>query len=232
MNKSHAVRGHGLIRSNAGRHKPEVDKFPVSWRHKIIHPANVVFHRLDDGNFLASKFIPWPLCLWRLSVFVLPAAFACTTSVYAAPASQPVTVKDYFLRLPDKYFEITQAQRKDLIGNENPHSIVDLKHDYLYAGGDGAQPNLTVALFRYHGVVTVAVLDGGYDPNIPTLDFLRFRDEHWINVTRRILPLPFDNRLAYFLPRRGTIIRVRNSRGRGVYNLLWKQGRFFVGQPQ
>ncbi len=168
----------------------------------------------------------------RFGVFVLLAALASIAPIHAAPASQPVTVKDYFLRLPGKYFEVTQAQRKDFIGAGDPRSVVDIQHDYLYMGGDGAQPDLTVALFRSHGSVTVAVLDGGYDPNIPTLDFLRYRDGHWLNVTRRVLPLPFNNRLAYFLPRHGTAIRVCNSRGRTVYTLLWKQGRFHLDLPQ
>ena len=174
----------------------------------------------------ASGFNPWLLCLFvRLGVVGY-------VPVHAAPAAQPVTVTDYFLRLPPKYFEITQAQRKDMAGDENSHKILDVKHDYLYVGGDGAQPSLTVALFRSHGIVTVAVLDSGYDPNIPTLDFLRYQNGRWLNVTRHVLPLPFDYRLAYFLPRRGTTIRVCNSRGRTVYNLLWKQGRFHLGLSQ
>ena len=229
MSRSHEGRRHGL---KAHGLKPEAGKCPVSQRQKTIFARSFFFLRFfflcrrDTGRFLASEFVPL-----RFGVFVLLAALASVVPVPAASASQPMTVKDYFLRLPNKYFEVTQAQRKDFISAGNPHSIVDIKHDYLYMGGDGVQPNLTVALFRYHEVVTVAVLDGGYDPNIPTLDFLRYRGGHWLNVTRHVLPLPFDNRLDYFLPRRGTTIRVCNSRGCTVYNLLWRQGRFRLGLP-
>ena len=169
------------------------------------------------------------LLLWSAAILT-PASQAQSRPSAASPSAPPASVVDYFLALPQRYFEITRSEQEDsLLGkNRGDHLVIDTKNDYLYFPGDGAQPPLTVALFRSHGRVTVAVLDGGYDPAVPTLDFLRFSHGRWLNVTQSVLPLPFDNRSTYVLPRHGTTILVRSSRGTPVYSLHWRNENFVV----
>jgi hypothetical protein len=148
----------------------------------------------------------------------------------------PQTVADYFLLLPNRYIgeAETQGDRRDMLSASG--AICDVKHDYLLSQGDGAQPMLSVVLFRHGKKVTVAVLNGGYDPPKPTLDFLRYDGKHWTNVTKQILPsdaVPEPNdydRLTYQLPRYGTTIHVLNSVGTKEFDLVWHGGRF-IQQP-
>ena len=173
---------------------------------------------------------PWKNILWVIGVVPLFSTWSAISTAQAQSAP-PATVVDYFLRLPHHYFEGTRTELKDSIfGKEQAKNlIVDTKNYYIYFPGDEAQSDLTVTLFRDHGRILVAVLDGGYDPAIPTLDFLRYDHKRWVNVTKSVLPLPFNNRLTYILPRYGTMIQVRDGHGGTVYDLQWRRGRFHVG---
>jgi hypothetical protein len=42
----------------------------------------------------------------------------------------------------------------------------------------------------------------------------------------QLLPLPFNRRYEYKLPRIVTTIEVTTARGAKVYNLVWKGGKF------
>jgi len=151
-------------------------------------------------------------------------------------AKAPRTVLDYFLLLPrNRYFERamhTPAQRLQWLRGTRPHSVVDIANDYIFSIGDGAQPPLTVALFRFRGRVTVAVLAEWEDGR---LDFLRFERGEWRNVTRQVLPIAYSAKHFYAIPRRGTTIQVLSGRDwtaerkpprRHLYDLVWKNGRF------
>lgn len=50
--------------------------------------------------------------------------------------------------------------------------------------------------------------------------------EEWRDVTQATLPVPFDPKLVYELPRFGTTINVMNERGGKVYELVWTNGSF------
>jgi len=161
---------------------------------------------------------------------VLLVGGVCAAPLTQAQSAPPASVVDYYLRLPHRYFEITQAERENgLLGtHRGPDTVVDTKNDYIYSPGDAAQPTLTVALFRDRGRVLVAVLADACEDAPQSLDFLRYSHGQWVNVTKSVLPLPFNNRLTYLLPRRGTTIRVRDAQGGRVYDLQWKNGRFHV----
>lgn len=143
---------------------------------------------------------------------------------------KPKTVVDYFMLLPQRrFFEIEKSERKKwLYGIKE--SVVDTKNDYLRMQGDGAQGSLQVALFRYKGRVLVAVyneIEGG------SLHFLRYENEHWKDVTKSLLPLPFNPRCTYTLPHHGTTIKVTRGNsfdyrgdGKKLYDLAWSKGRF------
>jgi len=102
--------------------------------------------------------------------------------------------------------------------------------------GDGAQGTLQVALFRYQGRVLVAVRN---EADMGFLDFLRYENGRWKNVTKAVLPVPFNERYIYTLPRYGTVIKVttrddiyddteRKPKVKRVYDLLWVRGKFKV----
>ena len=151
--------------------------------------------------------------------------------VRAVKPVQPKTVVDYFLLLPQRYFEGSPSDLLSASGKTR-RPIVDVGHDYILAPGGDAQPTLNVVLFRHNERVLVAVLDGGYDPPIPTLDFLRYEHRHWKKVTKQVLPQdawpdPYQH-WTYTLPRHGTTIEVTDSGGAQVFDLVWRDGRFHI----
>ncbi len=100
--------------------------------------------------------------------------------------------------------------------------------------------SLTLAVFRHLGHDTIAVVYGGYDPSVPKLYFYRYRTGHWIDITRSVMPSrvwhfvelneaddgDYNNRSDYVLPRRGTIIVLRDQAGLIKYRLKWRNGCF------
>ena len=176
------------------------------------------------------KVAPPPRCL-IVCLLLLACAGVCAAAPPVTLRPTPKTVADYFLLLPNKYFEwYSLAQRRAWLADKS--TVLDIKNDYLYAHGDGAQGGLCVVLFRHAGRVVVAVQSEGYDPPEPTVDFLRFEHGRWTNVTKQVLDADdagdFDPclRNTVQLPRHGTTIHVLNSVGVQQYDLLWKNGRF------
>jgi hypothetical protein len=102
--------------------------------------------------------------------------------------------------------------------------------------GEAAQPTLYMALFRYKGRVLVGVYadgEGGGD-----LSLLRYENGRWKDVTKALLPVPYNENYIYMIPRYGTTIKVTTGnsednwveygRGKKVYDLVWTQGKFKV----
>ena len=70
--------------------------------------------------------------------------------------AEPVSILDYFLLLPDDTLETPPRHWRQYA---NP---IDKKNGFMRAGGDGAQPNFQVALFRYRdGRPLLAVCQAG-----------------------------------------------------------------------
>ena len=164
-------------------------------------------------------------------------AGAASAKPAASQSGPPKTARDYFLRLPQVYFEMPPAQRKAWL--DGPGGLVDNAHDYVSFPGDGAQARMQMALFRYNGQVLVAVYLEAVDG---LLDFLRYTHGHWRNVTRQVMPVAFSGDNVYELPRYGTRIRVTANKfndetqervsktGRWLYDLVWRQGRLVVSR--
>ena len=114
---------------------------------------------------------------------------------------------------------------------------------YILIPGGDSQGTLNFVVFRHAREVVVAVLDGGYDPATPTLNFLRYERGHWRDVSKEVLPerawedLPrdnsdeLDNHITFRLPRYGTKIEVFDSGGAKEYDLVWRQGKFVLREP-
>lgn len=156
------------------------------------------------------------------------------STAFAAPAAQPPhTVVDFYLLLPSDYFERENDGRhrpKERLAlcSGREEGIVDIPHGYLFAAGDGAQSDLTVCLFkRPDRTYLVGVGQDSHPDLAPFLDFYEYKAGRLHKVTRAVLPVPFNPKLSYQLPRYGTTIRVTNSTGKSIYDLVW-QGRKFT----
>jgi len=157
-------------------------------------------------------------------------------SLAQTQAGRHLTVKDYFLLLPDEYMVIPKDRREQIIQNEL--GTIDVKNGFLSCN-DSAESEVIVAVFKKpDGSHLIAVTyDGeGFDEqkqdivSIFTLNFLRYESGRWKDVTKDTLPLAFDSRLLYKLPRYGTTIAVTNREGRKQYDLVWSGGKFTVKQ--
>lgn len=83
--------------------------------------------------------------------------FLLCSSAYSQP-SAPRTVLDYYLLLPEKYFEANKEQRVKWMLDPKRGAVVDVKNGYLFAPGDGAQTSIWVCLLtRRHRRPLVAV---------------------------------------------------------------------------
>lgn len=162
--------------------------------------------------------------------------------VASAKPAQPKTVLDYFLLLPNKsYFAVplSKSQRKTWLRDRSASikPIVDIKNDYLLFPGDGAQGTIQFAIFRHKGRALVVVRDDFEDGS---LDFLRYESGHWKDVTKQMMPAPYNVRYDYQVPRYGTTIKVTAGRdyfkdtkptrnkGKRLYDLVWVNGTFKV----
>jgi hypothetical protein len=88
-------------------------------------------------SYLIAQHSPAPIMKPSVSLKPLPTA-----------AEKKMTVVDYFLLLPPKFFEGPPADWLDFL--KQPKSgVLDIANGYMSCTGDGAQPRFQVALFRY-----------------------------------------------------------------------------------
>lgn len=160
---------------------------------------------------------------WRAIVV----SFAWTI-LAAGQTSQPVTVLDYYKLLPDKYFEADQNQRINWMLDPKRGAIVDLKNDYLYAPGDGAQSDIYLSLLKKRSGRYLAILK--YHPSdnrdFTNLEFYVYQNGSWTDVTESVLPLEINNSYEYHVPRYCMGIQVNDKSGRWLYDLVWTGEKF------
>jgi hypothetical protein len=161
-----------------------------------------------------------------------------TKSKTAKPATpKPKIVFDYFMLLPQDFFEFPKSHLKSYLYDDSGEAImVDEKNDYLHMWGDAAQASIYMALFRYKGRVLVGVYSDGEGGGI--LNLMRYENGKWRDVTKSMLPVPYNDNYQYIIPRYGTTIKVTTGksegnwqeygRGKKVYGLVWTQGKFKV----
>jgi hypothetical protein len=149
-------------------------------------------------------------------------------------ADAPKNVLEFYKLLPDKYFEADREQRTTTLLDPKQGSIVDIPNGYLYAQGDGAQGSLWVCVFkRPDRSYLMAVKFQPPEDERPTLDFYEWRDGGLQPVERkRVLPVAFDGRLTYQMPRQGRTIKVVARDGKRLYDLTWVGVRFEKRQPE
>jgi hypothetical protein len=146
----------------------------------------------------------------------------------AAQTAEPCTVRDYYLLLPDKYFEANREQRVKWMLDPKRGAVVDTKNGYLLAQGDGAQMSLVVCLFKNHdGTYTIGVDATSWEGDwYSRLNFYHYVNGTFVDVTKSVIPVALPEEHWYELPRYGTTIGVANQKRRHLYDLAWNGRRF------
>jgi hypothetical protein len=162
----------------------------------------------------------------------------------ARAAVEPSNVREFFELLPEKYFVLEGCDRekdKDCKMAREEYlkilpSTVDLKNGYLEGGCDGAQACITMAIFkRPNGTYLIGVAttnEMGSD-----FHFLDYVGGQWRDASNEVPE--FSTKTWYELPRVGTTMPVFErkvtekgsdyevtERGRKLYDLAWKDGKF------
>jgi hypothetical protein len=159
-------------------------------------------------------------------------AFAAGIGTAAAQSPEPKTVADFLLLVPERYMEgYDRHFREEMLRGEHRGVVVDIPNGYIsYDASDNPSGFEFVIFKKSNGGYLVAYSDGAfYEPefgNDSTLFLLSYEGGRWRDVTRATLPVAFDGKLAYKLPRRGRSIEVWDGRGRKFYTLTWRNDRF------
>ena len=171
------------------------------------------------------------------------ALLACLVSHTAAQGKTPKTVRDYFMLLPAKYFSLDCCETA-----KNPKAeylkrylnVEDQANGYLSGHGDAAQEGFAMALFkRPNGSYLIGFYtfgEGGVE-DTPWTVFLNYSDGKWTDVSRTAVKGYNKFKFIYELPRTGTIVKVFEKdengqdwyKGKKLYDLRWKNGRFVKG---
>jgi len=165
-----------------------------------------------------------------LRTLLLVVVGALGAQLIDAQTTQPHTVRDYYLLLPDKYFEANQQQRVKWMLDPKRGAIVDAKHGYLFAPGDGAQMSLVVCLFKNHDGTYTTGVDATYseDSVFSRLSFYHYVNGGLVDVTKSIVPVTLPEEHWYEMPRCGRTIKVATQKRRHLYDLVWNGRRFQV----
>ncbi|SRR6266404_3681172 len=158
-----------------------------------------------------------------LEFFIGLGPYAMYAQTKMPQSTRPQTVVDYYMLLPDKYFEANQEQRLHWMLDPKRGAIVDLKNNYLYAPGDGAQTDIYACLLkRSDGKYLIAVNYNDKNGVFESfLDFYVYHHGRLRDVSSSVMPVAFNKRLFYELPRYGTTIMVTNKSGKKLYDLVW-----------
>lgn len=190
----------------------------------------------------------------RAAVYSLLMLMAVTTAVgqqtaprapKGARTGQPRTVREFFELLPQRYFTLERCVENPTRGNcdraradylKRYLEVEDTANGYMKGSCDGAQSCFHMALFKRPG--------GTYVVGLTTLSevmensyFLEYAGGRWRDVGRQVVP-EYGEDKVYELPRHGTTVEVYENRkvagedyrerGRKLYNLTWRGGRFIT----
>ena len=160
--------------------------------------------------------------LLAIKLAVISLTFTIGTAV------DPKTVLDYYLLLPEKYFEADREQRVKWMLDPKRGAIIDRRNGYLYAPGDGAQTDIYVCLFkRANKRPIVAVKYYESDTQDYThLDFYEYKHGSLVPAANDLIPVKVKEEFKYKLPRFGSSIEVSDRHGKRIYDLVWSGTRF------
>jgi hypothetical protein len=152
----------------------------------------------------------------------------------AAQVKEPTNVRDYFLLVPERFIGYDLSFREQLLRGNLTGTVVDVKNGYIsYKASDNPEA-FEFAIFKKADGKYLAAFSVAYDPDFPDatskLLLLSYENGRWADVTRAMLPVTFDKRLSYKLPREGTNIVVTNDKGRRMYTLVWTRNKFMMSE--
>lgn len=195
--------------------------------------SNLVKKEDEKVNYKIRTGIAVALTILLAPVVELPAQAQTTQR------TEPRTVVDYFLLAPDVYLDGSDRWLREEMVRNGWLNIVDVKNGYILYDASDNPSGFEFAIFRKsNGSYLVAYSDGIFsDPEFSAelgkepdsrLFLLSYEAGRWHDVTKSVLPVKFDKRLVYKLPRRGRSIEVTDMQGRKLYTLTWRNDRFHL----
>ena len=159
--------------------------------------------------------------------------------------SNPRTVRDYFMLLPEKYFYLEmclEENRKKCRSIRETYlerflEVHDKKNGYLKAGGDGAQDRITMRMFKVNRKFPLFIVYS-WGAEHDSYYFLEYRNRKWFNISKTKV-VRYKKRYIYEIPRAGSTIPVidqteydpafgRGNRGNKLYDLVWNGQKFLI----
>ena len=150
-----------------------------------------------------------------------------TLSESSAQSETPETVQAFYLLMPEKYDHSTRQQREEIL--EYSDTTIDNKNGYIQDITHLSGEVFEAALFKDPDGGFILAYNEDCDLKygvLTKLFFLKYKDGKWTDVTTRVLPIPINGRYKYKLPQSGTAIRVTDAKGKPMYALAWKNGKF------
>jgi hypothetical protein len=148
-------------------------------------------------------------------------------------SKEPKTILDFARLLPEKYLYVSKEQFNEKV--ENGNIEFDIKNGYLRFQ-DSAEDDETITLFKkpdntYIVGISITIqceeIEPGTVTYCSTLYFLEYKQNKWMEVTNNILPVKYNEKCEYTLPKIGTTIIVQQY-GERIYELVWKNGKFLL----
>jgi hypothetical protein len=151
---------------------------------------------------------------------------------------EKMSVVDYFLLLPSDTFEGPLNDWLDVMRANG--EVIDKENGYMNCPGDGAQPTVEVALFRYRNGRPLLALCSGELEGTDSVQLKFFElgaDGHMQQISRPILPgahMKNDPGNGYVkegwqfeLPRKGRTIVVRSEKAKKIlHKFTWNGEKF------
>lgn len=175
--------------------------------------------------------------IFVLHVLLWVAPIACAQGVKAgaAQAAEPKTVADFFLLVPERYMQYYDRRfREELLRGERRGAVIDIPNGYISWDASDNPEEFEFAIFKKRDGSYIVAYSVGYnseydDPS-STLFLLSYEGGQWRDVTKVLLPVPFDKRKTYKLPRQGRSINVTDEWGQKFYTLTWSNDRFSLNR--
>jgi hypothetical protein len=120
-------------------------------------------------------------------IIVLLALLLAFVLSVSAQTKSPKTVREFFMLLPQKYFEIEDITHDKKLFLERFLRVEDNKNSYMEADGDGSQEHFKMALFkRSNGTYIVGLYVFGEwgDKSY----FLEYKNRKWTDVSKNLVP--------------------------------------------
>lgn len=168
-------------------------------------------------------------------------ATVATTAQKQSVKSTPKTVRDFFMLLPEKYFEVGCCEDTKESYLKAYLDVEDTANGYMKGGAEAGQGGFEMALFkRPNGDYLIGLYSFGemWDD----FYFLEYRGGKWFDVSKKVIP-DYGKYRWYELPRNGTTVKVYRKtlleeeegvtvgeRQEKLYDLEWKNGKFVINK--